>query len=136
VVGLLLLGIVGALLVLYAGERVLKARARVRRRRVMGVRLAAATARAEEQHEQREAAVQASAELTSFMPAIQRPPLTLPGVAAHGPAGPAGPATGCERAGQKDRRPAHPAHPAHPGRRPSRTGEHLTRSPDRAGAAE
>jgi hypothetical protein len=102
VVGLLLLGIVGALLVLYAGERVLKARARVRRRRVMGVRLAAAAARAEEQHEQREAAVQASAELTSFMPAIRHPPLTVPGTAAaHDPGRPK--ADG-ERTEQQDRR--------------------------------
>jgi hypothetical protein len=44
----------------------------------MSDRLAAATARAEEQQEQRQAADQASAALTSVMPAINRPPLTVP----------------------------------------------------------
>jgi hypothetical protein len=44
----------------------------------MNDRLAAATARAEERREQRQAADQASAAPTSLMPAINRPPLTVP----------------------------------------------------------
>jgi Flp pilus assembly protein TadB len=78
VVGLLIVGLVSAALVLYGVDRAVKARARVRRRRAMSDRLAAATARAEDQQEQRQAADQASAALTSVMPAINRPPLTVP----------------------------------------------------------
>ncbi len=122
-VGLVIGGFIGAVLVLYAADRVLKARAQVRRLRTMSDRLSAATARAEEQQEQRQAAAQASAELTSVLPAIQRPPLSVPGMPPHGAARPR---TGCERAGQQDHG------PAHPGRRPSRTGEHPARPADRA----
>lgn len=75
-VGLVIAGSVGTAVVLYGVDRVAKARARVQRRRAMSDRLAAATARAEEQQEQRQAADQASAALTSVMPAINRPPLT------------------------------------------------------------
>jgi hypothetical protein len=63
---------------LYALDRFLKARSYARRRRVMSERLAAAAVRAEEQHEHRQAVARASAELTSVMPAIERPPLTRP----------------------------------------------------------
>jgi hypothetical protein len=46
----------------------------------MSERLAAATARSEEQQAQRAAAAEASSALTSVMPAINhRPPTTLPG---------------------------------------------------------
>jgi 3-polyprenyl-4-hydroxybenzoate decarboxylase len=85
---LLIVGLAGAAGVLYALDRLLKARSYARRRRAMSVRLAAATVRAEEQHEQRQAGARASAELTSVMPAIERPPLTLPSAAHQGhPAG-------------------------------------------------
>ena len=70
-VGLLIVGFVGAVLVLYAADRVLKARAQALRLRTMSDRLAAAVARGDEQQEQRQAAAQASAELTSVMPAIR-----------------------------------------------------------------
>jgi hypothetical protein len=76
---LLLIGFVGAVLVLYAAERLLKARRRVRQLRRMSDRLEAAARRAEHQHEQRQAVAQASAALTAFMPAIKAPPLTVPG---------------------------------------------------------
>ena len=56
----------------------MKARAQVRRLRTMTDRLTAATARADEEQEQRQAADQASAALTSVMPAIKRPPLSAP----------------------------------------------------------
>jgi hypothetical protein len=69
----LIVGCVTVALVLYATDRALKARARVRRRRAMTDRLAAATARADEQQEQRQAADQASTTLTSVMPAINHP---------------------------------------------------------------
>jgi len=139
VVGLVIGGVVGAVLVLYAADRVLKTRAQVRRLRSMSDRLAAATARAEEQEEQRQVAERASEELTSVLPAIKRPPLSVPGMRSHGAArrgtdgaarpgsdGAARPGSGHDRAGQHD----HAA--GHPGKRPSRTGEHAARSTDRA----
>jgi hypothetical protein len=76
VVVLLIAGSVSAAVVLYGADRAVKARARVRRRREMSDRLAAATARADERREQRQSAEQASAALTSVMPAINRPPLS------------------------------------------------------------
>ncbi len=72
VAGLLIAGFAGAMLVLYAVDFILKARARARRRRTMSDRLAAAAVRAEEQQERRRAAVHASGALTSVMPAISR----------------------------------------------------------------
>jgi hypothetical protein len=78
VTGWLIVGCVSAALVLYAADRAVKARAQVRRLRAMSDRLASATARADEEQEQRQAADQASAALTSVMPAIKRPPLTAP----------------------------------------------------------
>jgi hypothetical protein len=64
--------------VLYAADRIIKAQTRARRLRTMSERLTAATERAEKQHERRQEVARASAELTSVMPAIERPPLTLP----------------------------------------------------------
>ncbi len=78
-VGLVIAGFVGTALAAYAADRVLKARSQVRRLAAMRDRLDAATARADEQLEQRQAVAQASAALTSVMPAIERPPLPLPG---------------------------------------------------------
>jgi hypothetical protein len=115
VAGLVVAGFIGVVLVLYAADRIVTARAQVRRLRSMSDRLAAATARAEEQQERRQAAERASQELTSVLPAIQRPPLTVPGMRPHGAARPR---TGCERPGQQDHR------APQPGRRPSHTGEH------------
>jgi hypothetical protein len=69
----LIIGCVAVALVLYAVDRAVKARARVRRLRAMSDRLAAATSRADEQQEQRQAADQASAAQTSVMPAINHP---------------------------------------------------------------
>ena len=123
VAGLVVAGFIGLVLVLYAADRIVKARAQVRRLRSMSDRLAAATARAEEQQERRQAAERASQELTSVLPAIQRPPLTVPGMRPHGAARPR---TGCERPGQQDRR------ATQPGRRPSHTGEHPARPAGRA----
>lgn len=104
-VGLFVGGFVGAVLVLYAVDRILKARAQARRLRRMSDRLAAAAARSEEQQEQRQAAAQASAALTSVLPAIQRPPLTLPGEPPHRAERHK---TGCKHTGPQDRRSAHP----------------------------
>jgi hypothetical protein len=80
-----LLGIIGAIFVLYGAERLVKARAQVRRRRVMSVRLDRAARRAEHQQASREAEAEASVALTSLLPAIQRPPLTVPGAAEPAP---------------------------------------------------
>jgi hypothetical protein len=83
VAGLVVGGFIGVLLVLYAAEHLVKARAQVRRRRSMSQRLAAATAKAEEQHHQRQAAERASQALTWVLPAIKRPPLTVPSMGPH-----------------------------------------------------
>src|SRR5689334_18495354 len=121
-VDLLIAGAFVVLLVLlYLAERVIKARARARRLQSVGDRLVAAAARVDQQQEERRAQVRASAALTSVMPAIKRPPLSLPGVAATGGARPT---PACERAGQPD-------HGAHPARRSGRAGEHATRGDGR-----
>ena len=80
--GWLVFGILAALFLCYAADRVVQARVRARRLRRMTERLAAATARAEEQQVARAAEAEASAALTSVLPAINhRPPSTLPGQA-------------------------------------------------------
>ena len=76
--GWLVFGILVALFLCYAADRVVQARVRARRLRRMTERLAAATARAEEQQVARAAEAAASAALTSVLPAIKRPPLSLP----------------------------------------------------------
>jgi hypothetical protein len=78
VVDLLVVVVVGAVPVLYAADRIIKARAQARRLRTMSERLAAATVRADEQQEKRQEVANFSAALTSVMPAIKRPPLSLP----------------------------------------------------------
>jgi hypothetical protein len=149
VIDLLIVGVVGAVPVLAAADRIIKTRAQARRLRTMSERLAAATARADEQQEKLQEAAKSSAALTSVMPAIKRPPLTLPGASPHAepphaepphaepphgeppdstaphgtpPHGTARPRPGCGRTGPQDH--------AHP-RRPSRTGEHAVHSADR-----
>ena len=143
---LLIVGVVIAVPVLYAADRVIKARSQARRKAAMSERLAVAAARGEKQHERRQQAAKASAALTSVMPAINRPPLTLPadpaqappangepahpdvghedqrcGAAAHTAGhGPARPRTGCGRTAEQDH-----THLL----RASRTGEHMVRSP-------
>jgi hypothetical protein len=127
-----LIGIVCVVLALYGADRLVKARTRARRRRSMSDRLDAATVRVEEQLEQRQAADQAGQALTSFMPAIQRPPSDLPDLAPHGPARPR---TARERAAQRDaarREAAQRDHEAeHGGRRAPRSGEYPARGADR-----
>ena len=81
--GLVVLGVLAAVFLLYAADRVAKALIRARRLRRMSERLAAAAVRAEEQQAKREAAAEASAALTSVMPAINHP-LTLPARANRG----------------------------------------------------
>jgi hypothetical protein len=90
VIVLLIAGFAGAIAVLYAADLVLRARARARRRRAMSERLAAVTARAEEQHQRRQAAARASRDLTAVIPAIKRPPLSVPGGPPRPPGSPAG----------------------------------------------
>jgi len=82
---LLIVGVVIAVPVLYAADRVIKARSQARRKAAMSERLAVAAARGEKQHERRQQAAKASAALTSVMPAINRPPLTLPADPAQAP---------------------------------------------------
>jgi hypothetical protein len=81
---LLVLVVVAGLVLLYAADRARKLRARARRMGAMNDRLDAAAAKVDKQQERQQARVKASAELTSVLPAIKRPPLTLPG--APGPA--------------------------------------------------
>jgi hypothetical protein len=82
--GLLLLAATAVVFLLYLADRAVKARIRARRLRRMTRRLAAAAARSEQQQAQRQAADAASAELTTYLPAINRSPLTLPGQVADG----------------------------------------------------
>lgn len=87
---LLILGVIAVMFLLYAVDRTVKARVRARRLRMMTERLAAAVVRAEEQEAERQAEVAASGALTSFMPAINRPVLPIPGRKSTGEATPAG----------------------------------------------
>jgi|SRR5216683_8163315 len=106
---LLIAAMIAAMILLSVTDRVLKVRARARRYRAMSERLDAATARTDIQQEQRKTAAAASAALTSVMPAINRPPLTLPGVAKQQRATPACEAKpGREATGARDHRPGHP----------------------------
>jgi hypothetical protein len=83
--GLVILGVIAAIVLLYAADRAMQARIRARRLRSMSERLAAVAVRAEEQQAKRQAADVASAELTSVMPAINlRLPVTPPRQAAGG----------------------------------------------------
>jgi hypothetical protein len=125
---LLIAAAVAAMILLYATDRILKALARVRRYRVMGERLDAAAVRSEVQQEQRKTAAAASTALTSVMPAISRPPLTLPGLTKSPQRGtPSCPAHGGDRHVHGGDRQAHGGEAtAHPrpraAERPSRPG--------------
>src|SRR5216683_346679 len=148
---LLIAAMIAAMILLSVTDRVLKVRARARRYRAMSERLDAATARTDIQQEQRKTAAAASAALTSVMPAINRPPLTLPGVAKQQRATPACEAKpGREATGARDHRPGHPgdkqAHAGdkqvHPGDKQPHAGEETAYSrprpaerSDRAGHA-
>jgi hypothetical protein len=121
---LLIAGVVAVLVLLALAERVLKAKARARRLQEVGDRLVAVAARVDKQQEARHAEVQASAALTSVMPAIKRPPLSLPGLPAHGAARPK---PGCERPGQVDDAPR-------AAQRTPRTGEHPAQAAERHGS--
>jgi hypothetical protein len=112
---------------LYAADRARKLRVRARQMAGMNERLDAAAAKIDKEQQRKRARVRASAELTSVMPAIKRPPLTLPGMPGPGdaaeetddavPAAPAAravaeadpapvPADGAGRAAAKPARPA------------------------------
>jgi hypothetical protein len=76
---LLILVVIAGVVLLYGADRARKLRARARQMSAMNERLDVAAAKVDEQQERKQARVRASAELTSVMPAIKRPPLTLPG---------------------------------------------------------
>jgi len=78
-------GVVVVLVLLYATDRVRKAKSRARLLHAMNDRLTVAAAQIDQEQDRRRAVARSSAELTSVMPAIKRPPLTLPGVPGHGP---------------------------------------------------
>jgi hypothetical protein len=73
-IGYLVLGII-AVVVLYAADRLIKARARSRRLRRINERMTAATVKTERQQAQRQASAAAGAAMTSVMPAIKNPVL-------------------------------------------------------------
>jgi hypothetical protein len=77
---LLILVVIAGVVLLYAVDRTRKLRARARQMSGMNERLDVAAAKVDAQQERRQARVRASAELTSVLPAIRRPPLKLPGV--------------------------------------------------------
>jgi hypothetical protein len=84
---LLIVVVAVVVLLLYATDRARKLRARARQMAAMNERLDVAAAKVDHEQQQKRAVVRASAELTSVLPAIRRPPLTLPGVPGPG-AGP------------------------------------------------
>jgi type II secretory pathway pseudopilin PulG len=77
---LLILVVIAGVVLLYAVDRTRKLRARARQMSAMNERLDVAAAKVDEQQQRTQARVRASAELTSVLPAIKRPPLSLPGV--------------------------------------------------------
>ena len=83
---LLIVVVVVVVLLMYVADRVRKLRTRARQMAGMNVRLDAAAEKVDKEQRQKRAVVRASAELTSVMPAIKRPPLTIPGMAGHGDA--------------------------------------------------
>ena len=94
--------VIAGMVLLYAADRARKLQARARRMGAMNDRLDVAAAKVDEQQERKQARVKASAELTSVMPAIKRPRLTLPGV--PGPA--AGPGEEDPAAAEQEAGPA------------------------------
>ena len=120
--GLLIVGVLVLVIALYLAERLLKARAQARRRQEMDDRLSAATARVDEQQAQKRAKEKASAELTNVMPAINRPPLSLPGMEAGDPA---------QAKPSRDRPGTGEHKSARSGRRSGRTGDHPVRPSER-----
>jgi hypothetical protein len=128
--GLLIVGVVVTVILLYLADRAIKARAQGRRLQELNQRLDVAAARVDEQQAERRAQARASDALTSVMPAIKRPPLSLPGLAPHGQ-----PDQGQTSHGQ----PSHGPERAKPGcerpaRRGARTGDHPARPSERSGA--
>jgi hypothetical protein len=125
VVDLLVVVVVGAVPVLYAADRIIKARAQARRLRTMSERLTAATVRAEEQQEKRQEVANFSAALTSVMPAIKRPPLSLPNAPSHD-----GPLPGEPSEPEPSEAEPTPGKPSDaeptPGEPPHSTGPHIT----------
>ena len=81
---LLVVVVVVVFLLGYAADRARKLRVRARQMSGMNDRLDVAAAKVDKEQQQRRARVVASGELTSVMPAIKRPPLTIPGMAGHG----------------------------------------------------
>ena len=80
---LLIVVVIVAAVLLYAADRARKLRARARQMSGMNDRLAAAAAKIDAEQQRKRARVRASAELTSVLPAIKRPPLTIPGMGGH-----------------------------------------------------
>jgi hypothetical protein len=101
-VGLLVVGAFVLLALLYVADRLIKARARARRLRSLNDRLEAAAERVDQQQAARQQEARASAALTSVMPAIKRPPLSLPGMPAPGPSGGPGQPAQAQQSGDPD----------------------------------
>jgi hypothetical protein len=80
---LIVLAVVAGAGVAWAADRAVRWRRQMRWHREMARRLAAASARAEAAERSRQAALAASAELTSVMPGINRPRPTWSGVLAQ-----------------------------------------------------
>jgi Sec-independent protein translocase protein TatA len=81
---LLIVVVAAVVLLLYGADRARKLRARARQMSAMNDRLDAAVAKVDQEQQKKRARVRASAELTSVLPAIKRPPLTLPGMPGTG----------------------------------------------------
>lgn len=117
--------VAGVLLVLFAADRLVKARVRARWKRQMRSRLAEAAARADEQQLRHQATARASKAMTSLMPAISHPPLSPPG-------GPPKRRGSTEHTGPHARVATHPGgRTSAPAGRAAQAGEHPDRSAGR-----
>ena len=132
---LLLVGVVLVLVLLYGADRFRQARSRARLLHAMNDRLTVAAAQIDQEQERRHRVARASAELTSVLPAIRRPPLTLPGVPGQEP-DPAGEAATGQRAAGKAG-PAEPAVKAGPAEPAGKAGpaEPAGKAPEPGGSA-
>ncbi len=134
--GLLIVVVVVALIALYLAERFLKARAQARRLQDMNDRLGAVTARVDRQQAKKRSQAQAREALTNVMPAINRPPLSLPDVPSPGQARskPSRDRPSSADHGSGDRPAGRPARRAARTGDPSGSGDHRVPATERRGA--
>ncbi|HWG64641.1 MAG TPA: hypothetical protein VG253_23395 [Streptosporangiaceae bacterium] len=162
-IGLAVVVLIAVVIVAYAADRILKARKQAKHLHMMSERLSAAASRSEAEQAGRDRVAAASVELTSVMPAIGRPPLSIPGVPSLTPHGPDAAETGESDAAKPEAGQAeedgseadlakpegpeadgkhlpdaghtgnHPGHPVRLGDHAVRAGDHQTRAGEHPG---